>query len=486
LIGSGPGVLAGAVALALCASLVPAAPQGATDRSAQPPRRPNVVLLLADDLGWRDLGCTGSTFYETPHLDRLAAEGMSFTHAYAACPVCSPTRVSVLSGKYPARLATTDYFGGRRKKQLLPAPYLDHLPLEETTLAEAFRSAGYRTAFFGKWHLGGAGFGPLEQGFEVNVGGFERGHPPAGYFAPYRIPTLPDGPAGEHLTERLTDEACAFIDEHAEEPFFVMLAWYAVHTPLQTTPELQAKYVAKREALPAPEGPRFLPEGEREARQVQDHAVYAGMVESMDTSAGRVLAKLEELGLAGDTIVLFTSDNGGLSTSEGSPTSNVPLRAGKGWMYEGGIREPFLVRAPGITRAGTMSTVPVITTDIAPTLLALAGLEPLPAQHVDGVDLSALLAGGGAPQRDALFWHYPHYGNQGGSPCSAVRVGSDKLIEFFEDGRLELYDLAADPGEGTDLTAERPEQAAALHARLKAWRADVGARLPTPNPDFKR
>jgi arylsulfatase A-like enzyme len=449
----------------------------------EPTRPPSVVVFVADDLGWRDLGCFGSSFYETPHLDRLAGEGMRFTDAYAACQVCSPTRVSLMTGKTPARLDTTDYFGGRRKGKLLPAPYDDRMPLEEVTLAEALREAGYRTAFLGKWHLGPEGFWPTDQGFELNRGGFTAGHPPKGYFAPYGMPTLTDGPDGEHLTTRLADEALGWLDDLADdEPFLLYLSFYAVHTPLQTTDALKAKYEARRDARPEGDAPRFLPEGEREARQVQDHAVYAGMVESMDSAVGRVLARLDELGRADDTLVVFTSDNGGLSTSEGSPTSNVPLRAGKGWMYEGGIRVPLIVRWPGITAAGSVCRQPAITTDLYPTVLEALGLPPRPGQHVDGRSLAPLLRGGREPVHDALFWHYPHYGNQGDSPSGAIRQGDWKLIEHFEDGRVELFDLAHDLGEAHDLAAAEPERAARLLARLRAWREEVDAKLPTPAP----
>ncbi|TDJ72369.1 MAG: sulfatase [Planctomycetota bacterium] len=474
---SGRGLL-GLALLALVCSGAPAQGDPTT-------KRPNFVFFLADDLGWRDLGVYGSTFYETPNLDRLASEGARFTNAYAACPVCSPTRASILTGKYPARMNTTDYFGGRRKAKLLPAPYVDHLDLGEVTIAEALKAAGYATFFAGKWHLGGEGFEPEAQGFDGNAGGFVRGHPPAGYFSPYKIPTLPDGPKGEHLTARLTDECLKFLDGRGEEPFLLYFSYYAVHTPLQTTPALEAKYTAKAAKLPPAEGPRFIPEGNRKARQVQDHAVYAGMMQSLDESVGRVLAKLEELGIADETIVIFMSDNGGLSTSEGSPTSNVPLRAGKGWLYEGGVREPMIVKWPGVTRPGAVIDTPVISTDFYPTMLAMSGLEPMPEQHVDGLSLVPLLAGSGSLEREDIFWHYPHYGNQGGQPGGAIRSGDMKLIEWFEDGRVELYDLARDLGEERDLSAERPEEVARLRAKLAAWRDAVDARMPSPNPDYE-
>lgn len=327
---------------------------------ADEPAGPNVVFFLVDDLGWRDLGCFGSTFYETPHADRLARDGMRFTSGYAACPVCSPTRASILSGKYPARLATTDYFGAaqpdawKRNTLLLPAAYSERLPREETTLAEAFHAAGYATFFAGKWHLGPEGYWPEDQGFDVNRGGCERGGPYGGnkYFSPYGNPRLADGPPGEHLPDRLATETVKFIESHRDGPFFAYLSFYSVHTPLMARPDLQAKYAEKAKRLEAT-GPAWLPEGTRQVRQVQNHAVYAGMVEAMDSAVGKVLDALDRLRLAERTVVVFMSDNGGLSTSEGSPTSNVPLRAGKGWMYEGGIREPMIVRWPGVTRPGS-------------------------------------------------------------------------------------------------------------------------------------
>ena len=266
------------------------------------------------------------------------------------------------------------------------------------------------------------------------------------------------------------------------QPFLLYLSFYSVHTPLQAKPELIAKYEEKRKGVHY-EGPLWKPEGERMARQVQEHAVYAGMIESMDTAVGRVLGTLDRLGLADRTAVFFMSDNGGLSTSEGSPTSNVPLRAGKGWLYEGGIREPMIVKWPGVARPGSVCSVPVISTDFYPTILDMAGLPLRPTQHVDGVSLVPLLRQTGGISREALFWHYPHYGNQGGSPGSAVRAGDWKLIEFFEDGRLELYNLKDDLGEQHNLAAEQPGKTAELHRMLTDWRQAVGARLPKPNPN---
>ncbi len=457
-------------------------------------RRPNFVFFLVDDLGWTDLGAFGSSFYETPNCDRLAAEGMRFTNAYAACPVCSPTRASILAGKYPARMGATDWFGApqpeavsghwTKDKPLLPAPYAEKLALEELTLAEALKEGGYRTFFAGKWHLGGPGFYPEDQGFEINKGGYERGSPPGGYFSPYKNPKLEDGPPGEHLPDRLASETVRFIEAHRETPFLAYLAFYSVHTPLQARKDLEAKYAKKAQSID-PNLPRWGKEGDREVRLVQEHAVYGGMVEAMDLAVGKVLDALDRLELADNTIVIFMSDNGGLSTSEGHPTSNLPLRAGKGWLYEGGIREPMMIKWPGVAKPGTVCDVPVISTDFYPTMLEMAGLPWRNEQHVDGVSLVPLLMQRGALRERALYWHYPHYGNQGGSPSAAIRQGGWKLIEFFEDGRLELYNLSDDLGETRNLAGSMPDEARELAGKLHAWQKEVGARFPTPNPAQK-
>jgi arylsulfatase A-like enzyme len=456
--------------------------------SAQPIRKPNIVLILADDLGWRDLGCYGSTFYETPNLDKLASQGMRFTQAYAACPVCSPTRASLMTGKYPARLKLTNFIGGERTGKLLPAPYLHQLPLEEVTIAEALKESGYTTAHFGKWHLGGKGFLPEDQGFDVSFGAANgAGATPSHFFpyAPKKNPArtlIPDGKPGEYLADRLTDEAIKFIETNKDKPFFVYLPHYAVHVPLEGKEILVEKYRKKKDAMKPIEGPRFVPEGKNEARQVQDHAVYAAMMESLDESVGRIMATLAELKLDDNTVVIFTSDNGGLSTAEGSPTSNIPLRAGKGWLYEGGIREPLIIKWPGVTQAGAASDRIVISNDVCPTLLEIAGAPPKPQQHIDAVSFAAILRGREQPERTPLFWHYPHYANQGGYPGGAVRAGDFKLIEDFEDMHVELFNLKEDLGEKTDLAAKMPEKVEELRKLLHDWRKSVDAMMPTPNP----
>ena len=456
--------------------------------------RPNVVFILIDDMGWKDIGCYGSSFYETPNLDRLRAEGMLFTDAYAACPVCSPTRASILTGNYPARVGVTNYISGHARGKLIDAPYIDHLPLEEHTLASAMRDGGYRTCHVGKWHLGGEPYWPEKQGFDVNVAGCDWGMPHKGYFSPYGNPMLEEGPEGEYLTDRLTDEAIALLRANGDAPFFLNLPYYAVHIPIQAPAE-ETRYFeekARRMGLDkveafAVDGP-FPCEHKRHLRitrrLVQSDPVYAAMVKRLDWNIGRLLAALDELGKAQDTLVIFTSDNGGLATAEGSPTCNAPLSEGKGWMYEGGTRECLLVRWPGRVEPGSTCSTPVTSPDFYPTILEAAGLPLIPEQHCDGVSLMPLLEGGSDLEREAIFWHYPHYGNQGGTPGSSVRAGDWKLIEFFEDGRLELYNLREDLGEQHNLAGAEPERTASLHAMLKAWREEMEAIVPQPNPDY--
>ncbi|MGI6375050.1 MAG: sulfatase [Anaerolineae bacterium] len=456
-------------------------------------RRPNIILILMDDLGWKDLSCYGSSFYETPNLDQLAARSVRFTDAYAACPVCSPTRASIMSGKYPARVGVTNFIGGHTQGRLVDAPYVRQLPLTEASLATALREGGYATWHVGKWHLGGRDYWPDRHGFEVNVGGCDWGMPNRGYFSPWGLPTLPDGPAGEYLPDRLMDEAIGLIERSDGRPFFLNYWDYCVHIPIQAKPEKVARYEAKAraqglDALPTfAEGEPFPCEHKRDQRVVrrllQSDAAYAAMIESVDENIGRLLQALEAAGQADDTIIIFTSDNGGLATAEGSPTCNAPLAEGKGWMYEGGTREPLFVHWPGVAAPGVCAT-PVTSPDLYPTILEMAGLPLRPQQHVDGVSLAPLLRGEGAPEREALYWHYPHYGNQGGTPGASLRAGDWKLIEFYEDGRLELYNLREDVSEERNRAAELPALAARLQALLAAWRESVAAQMPAPNPDY--
>lgn len=439
------------------------------------PAKPNVIFFLADDLGYMDIGVNNpATFYETPNIDSLAASGMRFTAGYAACPVCSPTRASIMTGKYPPRTGITDFIGGKRTGKMLPAPNQDHLALEETTIAEAMRDAGYATFFAGKWHLGTGDYSPNAQGFGPGLKGTGQFYYPA---SEVPAPNARDDPK---TTDLIANEAVRFIEAHRDRPFFAYLPFLAVHIPIGARQDLVARYEQKRAGAPPEAWGR---EREQKVRLVQNNAVYAAMLEQLDAAIGRVLAALDRNGLAERTIVVFMSDNGGLSTAEGHPTSNLPWRGGKGWLYEGGIREPWIIRAPGVTRPGSVCATPVISTDFYPTLLALAGLPLNPAQHRDGVSLVPLLKGGEL-KHDALFWHYPHYSNQGGGPAGAVRAGDWKLIEWYEDGSLELYNLRADPAEKKNLAAENRKMAKKLQARLSSWRKDVNARMPGPNPDF--
>ena len=462
----------------LAVLLALASPAAVAASAPAAPRKANIVLFLIDDLGWRDIGANGSTYYQTPNIDRLAREGVRFTDAYAACAVCSPTRAAVLAGKYPARLLLTDWLPDGRwppKAKLRSGRFVRELPLEEVTIAEALREAGYRTASIGKWHLGAEPFSlPEHHGFDVNVGGNAHGAP-GDFFFPYAgnwaIPTtdlrvrwnvFPDGKPGEYLTDRLTNEAVKFIRENRERPFFLYLPHYAVHTPLQAKPELVAKY-------------EKIPEAQRQGKPV-----YAAMVESMDESIGRVMATLRELGLEQDTMVIFTSDNGGFYNA----TSNAPLRANKGAYYEGGIRVPLIVKWPGVAKAGHVSSEPVTSTDFYPTCLAAAGLPPRPNQHMDGRNLQPLLAGGATLGRPAIFWHFPHYNDHPHSvPSGVIRQGPWKLIETFDPEGLELYNLADDLGEQRNLAAAQPARVAELKRALDAWRVEVGAEMMRPNPD---
>ena len=464
--------------ISLLLALLAVAPVG----HSQPVRHPNIVLVVIDDYGWADTGCYGSTYYRTPNIDRLAARGMRFTDAYAAAPVCSPTRAALMTGKHPARLRLTDWLPGRgdmpAQKLLRPA-IRQELPLEETTVAEALKRTGYATALVGKWHLGGAGFEPERQGFDLNVAGDHTGTP-LSYFAPFQrvgrfMPKLENAPAGAYLPDRLTAEAERFIEQHQDKPFFLYLPHYSVHIPMKAKPELIAKYLA----LPAP-------------ARGQNNPVYAAMIESMDESIGRLMQKLEQRGLADDTVFIFTADNGGLSVKEGPDTpatDNAPLRAGKGYLYEGGLRVPLIVAWPKRIKAGRINRTPVYSPDLFATALEVAGVKN--TMGVDGLNLLPLLTERGPIKRDALYWHYPHYSNQSinaghyDQPGGAIRQGDYKLLEFYQDDHVELYDLKRDLSERRDLAGERPRLAAEMRRKLAAWRKSVGAQMMTPNPDYR-
>lgn len=434
-------------------------------------RPPNVVVILADDLGWADLSCYGSRFHKTPNLDRMAAEGLRFTDAYAACTVCSPTRAALMTGKAPARLHLTDFIPGRNvlPDQKLRRPDFNlQLPLEESTLAEKLKAKGYRTACFGKWHLGGQGFQPTLQGFDEatpDVAGVSRRAP--FLQAGRAVPELAGGPSEEELTAAITRNAVRFLRENRDEPFFLYLPHVAVHIPLYGKPDRVAEF---KKAI--------------RSGEAQTNAVYAAMLESLDAGVGAVLDELRALKLDRNTVVLFTSDNGGLSVREGPntpATSNAPLRAGKGYQYEGGLRVPLIAWAPGLVPAGGVSHDPVITMDLHATLLELAGAE---AAGLDGVSLVSLMKGSGPLAPRSLYWHYPHYSNQGGKPAGAIREGNWKLVEHFESGYLELFDLSQDPGEAHSVSFERADVANGMAKRLAEWRKSVGAQMPTVNSNY--
>jgi arylsulfatase A-like enzyme len=473
-----------------------------TERDSGSESRPlNIVLFIVDDLGWKDAAVLGSEFYDTPAIDALAATGVRFSRFYAASPVCSPTRASLMTGRHPARIAITNWIGGQQKGALLQAEYRRQLPPDEITLGEEFAGAGYATGYIGKWHLGaGDEFLPGAQGFEW-TSAVNRAGQPGSYFPPYRNPDWPitdvtgleeDSP-GSYLTDRLTDRAIGFLEEHHAQPFLLVLSHYAVHTPLQARDEDAAPYLVKANALePLEGGPTESESGRSTTRLRQEHAVYAGMVASVDRSLSRVAEALDSLGVAEHTAIVFVSDNGGLSTLAGdrgerAPTANRPLRAGKGWLYEGGIRIPLIIWWPGAGagQAGTTSHVPAMTTDLLPTLLSMAGLPPAAGRPLDGVNLAPLVSGESEAvgERD-LFWHFPHYHGSGNQPGGAILSGDLKLIEWFEDGSLELFDLAVDPGESIDLFTAQPAVAEELRTRLADWRDSIGAAMPRPNPDW--
>lgn len=455
---------------------------------------PNVVFILVDDLGWTDMGSYGSTFYDTPHVDGLAEQGIRFTDAYAAHPVCSPTRAAIMTGKDPARVGITDWIPGMPTEQaedprLTPPEILDHLPLEEFTIAEAFKEHGYRTLFAGKWHLGeDPAYWPEHQGFDVNKGGHNRGSPPGGYYAPYENPRLADGPDGEYLTDRLTDESIRFVEETArqQDPFFLFLSFYTVHTPIQGCQRYDEHYREQKLQLPDEGAPGVRPEGHGRTRLTQSDHKYAAMVRCMDENVGRLLEALKERGLYQNTIVVLTSDNGGLTTlppERGTaPTAVVPLRAGKGWGYEGGIRVPLIIKAPGLPE-GKTSHQPVASMDLYPTLLELAGLPSLEEQHRDGESLVPYLTDPDRRDERTLVWHYPHYHGSAWRPGSALRQGNWKLVKFYEDERLELYDLDSDVAEQHNLAEQRPGKTHELHQVLKQRLRSLHAKMPTAPED---
>ena len=440
-------------------------------------RKPNLILILIDDMGWTDLACYGSKYYETPNLDRLAGEGMKFTDGYAACAVCSPTRAALLTGRYPTRHGITDWIRPSEDKAN-PTGYdsekdwklqtpKNHVFMEprEITIAEKLKEAGYVTCHVGKWHLGGSSFYPEKQGFDYNFGGCSWGHPHKGYFDPYQISTLPDRREGEYLTDREAEEAVNFIREYKDKPFFLYLAHYAVHAPIQAKEDLIEKYKAKPPTN-------------------QKNPTYAAMVESVDQAVGKILAVLDELKLTDDTMVIFTSDNGG--AVHFPATDNAPLRAGKGFPYEGGIRAPLIIRWPEVVRPGSICREPVISMDFFPTICAAVGVKTPTDRPMDGVNLMPVLTQTGSLKRDALYWHFPHYWwGINVRPYSIIRIGDWKLIKHYENDRFELFNLKDDLSEQNDLAVQMPGKVKKLDAKLTAWLKQTDAKLPKTNPQYQ-
>ncbi|MFW6218889.1 MAG: sulfatase [Bacteroidota bacterium] len=437
--------------------------------------KPNVVFILVDDLGWRDLSYAGSKFYQTPHVDSLASKGVTFTNAYAASTVSSPTRAGILSGKYPATINCTDWITGHVKPfaKLKVPDWTMYLDTAEYTMAEAFRDAGYVTAHIGKFHLGEEEtYWPDNQGFDINIAGWKMGRP-LSYFSPYKNPKISDGPEGEYLTDRLAEEACNFIAQNKEQPFFLNLWFYNVHTPLQAKQETIDKYKAKVDS-----------------GYMQRNPVYAAMVEHTDDAVGRVVSELQKQGLLENTIIVFTSDNGGLvgSYPEYRVTSNLPLRSGKGSMYEGGVRVPAFIVAPGIATPGLKCDVPIISSDYFPTLMELTGVKykDKVKNTLDGLSIVPLFKQNGSIDRSSIFWHYPHYHPEGAVPYSAIRKNQWKLIHVIENDSYELYNLKDDIGEENNLIDVNTERADSLKQELNAWRVKAGAQMPTLNPDYDK
>ena len=454
-------------------------------------KKPNVLFILVDDLGYHDLSVTGSTFYETPNVDKLATEGVMFTNGYAASRVCSPSRASIMTGKFTARHGITDWIGAKagedwrtrnRHDKMLPANYVMALPKEDITIAEAFKEHGYKTFFAGKWHLGDKGSYPEDHGFDINIAGIDAGSPRGGFFSPWSNPKLKNKEKGENLTMRLANETADFITKHKDSAFFAYLSFYAVHAPVQTTQQKWAKYRNKADSMGIAETgyemERVLP-----IRRIQDNPVYGGLVESMDDAVGVVLKALKDNGLDENTIVVFTSDNGGVASGDNYATSNLPLRGGKGYQWEGGIKEPFFVKVPWLNYIKS-TEVPVVSTDLYPTLLDLANLPLKNEQHIDGVSLKPLLEGSQKEINRPLFWHYPHYGNQGGEPSSIIQKNGWKLIHYWEDGREELFKLPSEEKDNENVISQYSDIANNLKNELLAWLKEVNAAYPITDTEF--
>lgn len=454
--------------------------------SQQTESQPNFVFILVDDLGWADVKCNyPESFYDTPNIDKLAEKGVRFTHAYAASPVCSPTRAAIMTGKHPNRVGITDWIPGDapQNRPLLGPKINNELALEEMTLAEKLKEANYKTFFAGKWHLGDEGFFPEDQGFDINFGGHHRGSPPGGYYSPYKNPKLTDGPEGEYLTDRLTNESIRFMEQNKDHPFLLFLSFYTVHTPIQASEKFIEKYRKKREELKLMTIPHKKEGDEGWTKLIQEDAAYASMVAAMDENVGRLLDAIVENGLNKNTWVIFTSDNGGLSTlrRKNAPTNNGPLRAGKGWCYEGGIRVPLIISGPDIYRPGRISEQLTVSMDFFPTILTLAGI-----QHVknDGENLLPVLINEKPFKHSNLFWHFPHYHGSAWKPGSALRKGDWKLITFYEDNRTELFNLKNDPSESKDISEQFPEITSDIKEHLFNLLEKSDAKFPKPNPYF--
>jgi arylsulfatase A-like enzyme len=486
----------------------------------------NVLFFLVDDLGWSDIGCYGSEFYETPNIDQLGKEGVRFTNAYAACHVSSPTRASIITGRYPASINLTDWLPGRLNfpfQKLLNVPVDQHLPYGIATLPKVLKSNGYKTVIFGKWHLGEDSASTVLQGFDLHVpDDWNKGWPNTGYYSPFGMRELDGGQKSEYLTDRLTDEALKYIDDNSESPFFLYMSHFAVHDPIQGRPDLVEKYRKKLEAKSSEGIPPYILEGNPDSKnteevtkhngfrifedqtvyikQRQDNIQFAAMVESMDGSLGRIIEKLKEKGIDDRTIIIFYSDNGGMSAANfydpetliaedkldaAFSTSNLPLRAGKGWLYEGGIRVPLIIKLPGKNFKSAVCDVPVTSPDLFPTILDLLGIASPAGTLFDGISIRPLLEGKNTIDRDAIFWHFPHYSNHGmQSPGGAIRSGDYKLLEYFENNTVQLFNLKEDSGEKHDLSSEEPERAKMLLQKLHQWRKSINAKMMAPNPEF--
>jgi arylsulfatase A-like enzyme len=453
-------------------------------------KKQNFVFILVDDLGWTDLGYSGSTFYETPNIDTLSDHSVKFTNAYASCSVCSPSRASIMTGMNPARVNITDWIPGDdpQNEKLLGPDDLNQLPLENITIAEVLKTDGYETFFAGKWHLGGEGFLPDNQGFDHNLGGHHMGQPPGGYYSPYKNPKLEDGPDGEYLTDRLTNESIDFLSQVDDDPFFLYLNYYTVHTPIQACKRHLKKFEDKLEGYENKVS-RQRKEGDGKTSLDQLNPAYASMIYALDENIGRLIKKLKEEGLYENTTIIFTSDNGGLTTLNSKyksigPTSVLPLRAGKGWLYEGGIRVPLLIKPANYNNEKRVSTEPVIGHDFYPTMISMADLKTDENIIIDGVDLSGLLDNNTALKRDAIFWHYPHYHGSAWKPGAAIRQGDWKLIEFYESNTFELYNLADDISETNNLASTYPIKSKQLLDKLHNLQKSVNASKAIPNPKF--